>query len=593
MTEIQNKLKSFFLCTSILLLFVQSYQLVAQNVFVAKVSKTSLPQNDRLRIDFEMNFDGDYFEAPDFNGFTVYSGPSQTVRQSWINGKGSMMKIYSYILIPNQQGKIKIESAIVKYRGEEYNTDPVVVEITKPIDKPKDPNNLAIDLSEELKLVAEVSNGSPYLNQGISVVYKLYLGYNIGINNFKEVNKPVYNNFWTQNIEIKDLQIDETVINGRRTRVVVLKKVVMYPQKSGNLEIEPLALELDVVMPTNKRDFWGRVIVENDTKRISAGARTINVKSLPDNAPAEFDGAVGNLSFEVIPNKTALEAGESLEIKLVAKGNGNLKLFKLPKLKVPNAIEMYDPVFKEEVNTTLSGMQGAIADTYTLVPQSAGNFVIQPLEFVYFDTGSRSYKTITSKPIEINVTQGGRLLTSTTQTTQKETVVSSEQFRFIQTKTKLTPTNQKSFIETWAFPIALGAPLLMIPLFLIVRKRNEQRASDVVGNRLKANQKLAKKYLQEARNSITNSTKFYEALEKCLHNFLKAKLKVETSEMTKDNLGDILLQKQVTQETLDQLLKLIQNAEMARYASFSENDIQTDYNFAVECITNIDKQFKK
>lgn len=593
MTDKQN-IQSIFKCLVVaLVLFAGTQTAIAQYSLEAKLSKTSLPKNDRVRVDFEMNFDGDYFEPPSFEGFTVYSGPSQTVRQSWVNGKSSFVKIYSYSLSPKRQGKIRIDAAKVQYRGQEYYSDPVVVEVTKEVEQPKQPGNLAVDLSDELQLVAEVSNGGPYLNQGISVVYKLYLGYNIGINNFREINKPKYIDFWTHNIEIKDLQIDETTFNGKKTRVVVLKKVVMYPQKSGALEIEPLTLDVDVVLPTNKRDFWGRMIIENDTKRISAGARTIQVKPLPDNAPLEFEGAVGNFSFELIPNKTAVEVGESMEIKLAAKGNGNLKLFKLPKLKVPNSIELYDPVFKESVSTPLSGMQGSISDTYTLVPQTAGNYVIQPLTFSYFDTASKTYKSITTEPLEINVTQGGRIVAGGEQSSQKQPIASSEQFRYINTKTKLTPTNQSAFIESWQFPMALGVPLMLIPILLFVVKRRKEKALDVVGNKLRYNQKLAKKYLSDAQKSMQNSVSFYAALEKCLHNFLKAKLKVETSQMSKDNLETLLNEHSIDESSKEQLFSIMQNCEMARYASFNENDINTDYNQAVSCISNIEKQIKK
>ncbi len=566
--------------------------LFAQAQLEAKVSKTSLPFNDKLRIDFEMNFDGDHFEAPNFEGFKVYSGPSQTVSQSWINGKGSFKKIYSYILAPTRKGKITIKSASVDYNGQTFKSNPISIEVTNEVERPRDPNDFQIDLNDELQLVAEVSNTSPYLNQPITVVYKLYFGYNIQIENWRELDKPKYPNFWSQHIDIKQLQAEEGTYQGKRTRYVVLRKTILYPQKDGSLEIEPLTLEFDVLVPTNKRDFWGRVLLERDTKKVTTGKRNISVKSLPNSAPIEFDGAVGNLQFLTEITKKDVQTGESLELIVKAKGNGNLKLFKLPKLKVPNAIEMYDPVFQEKVETTLQGMQGEILDRYTLVPTSSGNFVIQPLTFVYFDLASKSYKTITSQPIEIKVTQGSGTIAAVSNNQSKQPVVTSEQFRFIHTATKLTPTNQPEFIDSWKFYSALVGPFLLIPLFLFIRKRKENLAADVVGNRRREKERLAKKYLSEAQKSMQNTSMFYEALERSLHNFLKAKLKVETTDLSKANLELLLQERQVLAETQQSFFKLMQNCEMARYASFSNNDVANDYQQAVQCISNMEKQIK-
>ena len=65
-------------------------QVVAAQVsFEAKVSKNRLGLNERLRVSFSMNQDGDNFNPPVFEGFTVVGGPNQSVSNSWVNGKRS------------------------------------------------------------------------------------------------------------------------------------------------------------------------------------------------------------------------------------------------------------------------------------------------------------------------------------------------------------------------------------------------------------------------------------------------------------------------------------------------------------------------
>ena len=113
------------------------------------------------------------------------------------------------------------------------------------------------------------------------------------------------------------------------------------------------------------RDVFGRVLVTEGNKRVSAGTKTIAVKALPEaGKPADFSGAVGNFDFKVTPTKTNLKNGESLDLVVSVTGKGNMKLFNLPKPVVPNALEMYDPVHNEQVNTGLSGMTGKISDSY-------------------------------------------------------------------------------------------------------------------------------------------------------------------------------------------------------------------------------------
>jgi hypothetical protein len=190
----------------IVLLLLCCNGLWAQVQFEAKVSKTTLGLNERLRIDFTMNDDGDNFSPPSFEGFRVVGGPSQQVSQSWINGRSSFQKSYSYYLLPTQKGSLVIKQASVEINGQIYKTNPIRVNVTNAVEQPRDPNDAPqISADDALHLVAEVSKGNPYLNEPITVVYKLFFSYNIGITNWRELEKPKYNDFWSQNIDIKQL----------------------------------------------------------------------------------------------------------------------------------------------------------------------------------------------------------------------------------------------------------------------------------------------------------------------------------------------------------------------------------------------------
>ncbi len=578
-----------------LILILISFQgLLAQVQFEAKVSKATLGLNERLRVDFVMNIDGDNFNQPSFDGFKLIAGPSQQVSQSWVNGRSSFEKIYSYYLLPNQKGSLVIKQATIEYNGQVYKTSPIKINVTAAVEQPRDPNDTSVSADNNIYLVADISKTNPYVNEPITVVYKLYFSFNVGIDNFKELNKPKFNNFWSQNIEIKQLVAEEGMFKGENYRYVVLKKVVLYPQKSGKLDIEPLSMDIDVQLPSNRRDVFGRMVLIEDNKRVSAGAKTITVKALPENGkPEDFFGAVGNFDFKVTPTKTNLKNGESLDLIVSVTGKGNMKLFSLPKPVVPNALEMYDPVHNEQVATSLAGMSGKVSDNYTIVPQYKGNYPVKPMQFSYFDLGSKSYKTITSAEVMINVLEGPtdtRTAKTENSNSDKNAVASLEQFKYIKLKTNLIPKAKNDFFGSNLFLGLLFIPFLMLPLIVLFKKKKEAIDGDVVGNRIRRNNKLAKKYLSEAKRQIKNKEPFYVALEKAMHNFLKAKLHIETSEMSKDNIKELLLEKNASPEGVADFIALTENCEIARYAPASSATIQKDYDKAVVIISELEKQ---
>jgi hypothetical protein len=104
------------------------------------------------------------------------------------------------------------------------------------------------------------------------------------------------------------------------------------------------------------------------------------------------------------------------------------------------------------------------------------------------------------------------------------------------------------------------------------------------------NNKLAKKYLSEAKKQINNKEPFYVALEKAMHNFLKAKLHIETSEMSKDNIQELLLSRKANLEVVNDFIALTENCEIARYAPSSSATIQQDFDKAVTIISELEKQ---
>ncbi len=564
--------------------------------FIAELSKKTLGINENLRVDFKMNQDGDNFIAPSFEGFRVVGGPNQSVSNMWVNGKRTFSKIYSYYLSPLKTGSLSIGQATIEIENKIYKTIPVKVKVSESVSIKKDPNDASYVVNENLHLVAEVSNNKPYLNQGFSVVYKLYFSPQINITNVGEIDSPEYNDFWSHNIEIPRLQIERGSYKGENYNYVIWKKIVLYPQKSGILNILPLTLDVSVDVPTNKRDFFGNRIYTQVPKTVTAGKREINVLNLPENAPENFNGAVGEFNIELSTTKKELNASESVQATLKVSGSGNLKLFSIPSLVTSSSIEKYDPEYKENVKTNIKGMYGDILDTYTLVPQFKGKYPISPVEFVFFDPKTKAYKSVFSNEIIIDVLEGPSSYSSdnSKQGLSNNTInnisLAKSQFKFIKTKANLISLEPYNFIYSTLFYLLIILPIIMILVVISFFKSKKSSDLDIKGYKSRRANKLAKKYLSEAKISLQKKDVFYVALEKALHNFLKSKLSIETSDYSKEKIKSLLLKKNIQNESIDLFIILIENCEYARYTPASNVGINNDYENAVKVIAEIDKQ---
>jgi hypothetical protein len=571
----------------------------AQVSFVVKASKKTLGINERLRIDFEMNEDGDNFVPPSFKGFNVVGGPNQSISNSWINGKRSYSKTYSYFLAPKSQGTFSINQATIEINDQIYKTTPLKIIITEAVSKPKDGNSADYVASENVHLIAEVSKSNPFLNEAITIVYKLYVSNDVSITrSWQELDTPKFQDFWSQYIEEKrEQQIYETTYQGKPYRYVILKKAVLYPQKTGELTIEPLTLDVPIDVQGNTRDIFGRRRMTRVNRTISAGKRIINVKPLPtEGRPDDFSGAVGNFNFSVSVNKTMLDANEALELKIRTKGIGNLKLFNLPSLTLPSSLEVYEPVRDNKVAINIKGMNGFISDTYTIIPQYKGSYPIRPISFSYFDVTSAKYKTIISDEIVVKV-QNGPVPNQLTEvnkslSTENDLSLTNNQFKYIKTSTKFISINDLVFFKTFKFWCLLSIPFVFIPIIILIGNTRRKRLNDIEGKRYRIATRLAKKYLSEAKNNIGKQELFYDSLERALHNYLKAKLAIVTSEFSKEKIIELLTDRKVEKNVVSDFEGLLKSCEFARYTPTSNVAIQQDYNKAVKVISSIDKQFQ-
>ena len=557
------------------------------------VSKNKLGLNQRLKVEFSINIQGaDNFTPPKFKDFKIIQGPSQSVSQSWINGKVSFSKSYTYILKPKRKGELIISAASIEVKGSTINSKMMKIIVLDPVDFAKNPNDPDYIAQQNIHLVAEISKSKPYVGEGIYVEYRLYVSQNVSVYDTSVTEAPQYNGFWNQDIKINGFSAKMGKYNNEDYRYVVLQKALLIPTKTGTLTLDPMKMDIVIGVPTGRTDFFGNAITKNIRKEFSSAKKIVRPKSLPfDNKPENFTGAVGKFSFNVSLSKEILKANESSQIKVDISGKGNLKLFELPEVKTPAELEKYQPERKESVRVTTNGLSGSVSDIYTVVPQYKGKYKIPSISFSYFNPSLKKYSTITTDELFVDVREGKELVTSEDSSVNKKTVISTgKNFRYIQTSTDFISKETSDFYKSNLFYLLLLLPLILIPIGIFIAKSNEKRNSDVIGLKQRKAEKLVKKYLYEAQKQLGKKEAFYEALERALHNYLKAKLGVEIADISKEKITAILQKRNINETTLQQFIDVLKASDFARYTPVTNTEMKEEFERAKQVIVKLDKQ---
>ena len=569
----------------ILFLTLNTLILSSQVKFDVSVSKSKLGLNERLRVDFVMNQNGDNFSPPKFENFQIIGGPNQSIKTSYVNGERSFSKTYSYFLKPLKKGTLKISQASIEIDNETYKSLPIEVTITDSVKQPSDAVTQYYN-DDDIELRALISKGSPFLNEPITVVYKLYYKAPINISDARETETPKFKDFWSQTIKIPQLKVQREVYKGQNYNVVEWRKVVLYPQRVGELEISPLSLNLVLDVPTDKRDFFGNVIYDQTSQLISTGMRRINVKNLPNQGkPDSFTGAVGEFEFDVILNKNSLRATESFQAELKVKGSGNLKLFDLPNILVPNSMELFEPEREELINTNLSGMSGSISKLFTIIPRFQGNFPIEEVEFSYFNPETEKYKILKSPRLTIDVFDGPALSNSITND-NSNIITADDSFRYIKIKGNLKEIKNDIFFESKLFYALVASPfafLLSLFAFTIFRRKRKESSYELI----RIEERQINKMIDSAKDAIGDKILFYDKIEKAIIKSLIVKFSIRMESLNKDKIQQIGQEKGLLRNDITLIIKLIENCEKAKYSLSSDSIMNKDLENARKAINSI------
>jgi hypothetical protein len=592
--------------------------LYSQN-FRAQVSANRVALNQNFQVDFTVEGSGSNFIPPSFRDFNVLNGPSTSSSIQVINGQMSQSLTYSYILMPQKTGTFVIPSAFITINGTKLKTNPISIEVVNgaqsgqnnPRQQQQNNNNqqnAPQNAKDDLLVRVSVNNTHPCEGEQIVATFKVYT--RLAISGYSISQTPKLTGFWLQDVQLpQNPVVGKETFNGKQYNVATIYKVVLFPQKSGELTIDPLELDANVQVQVKQRGrgffddffndpFFGNAMgVQNVKMKVKSNPVKINVKPLPAGKPAEFDNMTGDFTMEVKPDKTTTKTNEPVTLKISIKGKGNIKLISPFKLDLPEDIETYEPKAKESISNTGDVISGSKTFEYLLIPRREGIYKIPEVTFCYFDPVKGKYNTLRSGDINITVQKGtGRAYADLPSSTdQKSIEYRGKDILFIKLEHPQFSKKGFWFVGSSLFYVLLGIPVILLLIMLLFKQKINEMQNNVTLIKMKKANALARKKLKAAKKHLAAKQKeeFYMSITNAFYSYISNKLTMEITDLSKDNIRIELAARQVGEEHINRLMELLDNCDFVRYApSMAAYDMGKFYHDAVELLTAIEKEIK-
>jgi len=547
------------------------------------------------------------FRAPSIKGFEVLMGPSRSTQVTQVNNDVSASITFTYILMAKEEGEFTIPGAVIVADGNEMISNSVKVKVL-PADQQQanqgSSNGQRANggiANNDLFITATANKVNVYEQEALLLTYKIYTAVNL--RGFDNVKLPDFKGFHSQEVELpNDRRWGLEHYKGRNYQTTVYRQFVLFPQQSGNLTIEQARFDASIAVEKQVSDpfeafFNGGGMIEVK-KTLMTPKLTIKVSELPAGKPENFSGGVGEFTISSSINTTELKANEAVTIKLVVSGTGNLKLVSAPEVKFPEDFEIYDPKVENNFRLTTAGQSGNQVIEYLAIPRNAGTYKIPAVTFSYFDIKSQSYKTLTTEEYTLNVSKGTGSSSQTVSnyTNKEELKVLNQDIRFIKHNAVSLKPHGEFFFGTTAYWLYYLIPMLLfVAVFVIYRKQISEN-SNIAKVRTKKANKIAVKRMKEAVNLLKANKKdaFYDEVLKALWGYVSDKLNIPVSQLSKDNVEEALIAKNVDNELIKTFIKALNDCEFARFAPGDPAQAMDNlYQDAINVISKMENSIKK
>jgi len=598
--------------TLIVLLF-SILSVFAEDVSFTASAPKQVVQGRPFQLTYTVNQRSKDLRAPDMPNFEVLAGPysSTSTNISMVNGDmtTSYTQTYTYTLLANETGTFTIPAATIMVGKTQYQSNGLKIEVLPP-DQPADNGSTGQAERQQMQDAGgSISKDNIFIRTLVTkttvseqecllLQYKLYFA-GVDVSQFTNNTKiPEFTGFLKQEIDLGQIQTELEHYNGRNYNTAVLYQTLLYPQHSGDLQIDPASFEAIIRVQNRAQvrsifdDFFGSYT--NYTKQLTAPGITIHAKPLPAGKPEGFLGGVGQFSMDSKISTNSLKANEAVTLTLTIKGTGNLKLVKTPSVDFPEGFEVYDPKVNNNFKTTTSGITGSKTIEYLAIARAPGEFTIPSVKFSYYDTKTGQYQTLATQPYTLNVERGAEDQTtvSTNIAVNKENIKQlGTDIRYIYTGSM--PEHKKPLLVFGTLPYLLCflVPLLIATILFIAFRHQLKERADIRRMKYKRAGKVVQKRLKNARQLLQkgDKTAFYEEIERALIGYLSDRLGIATADLNRQNIIQILTEKNISQDILQQLGKTLDDAQFARYApSADSHQMQTLYDQTADIIEQLE-----
>ena len=604
----------------ILLIFSNVCVTFAQSVEFKASAPAQVIIGRPFQLSYSVNQRAKDLRAPEFTDFDYVAGPytSQSSSTSFVNGKrtSSFQMTYTYTLLASKEGSFTIPPATIKVDGEQYTSNGVRITVL-PADEPAQTNanrqshtagTTASQQNESQTISSEnifmrtlVSKTKVHEQEAILLTYKLYFA---GVDVAQLTNNtrlPEFKGFLKQELEMSEIQTEFEHYNGRNYQTAVLYRTLLFPQRSGDIVIDPAQFEALLRVQNRAQvrsifdDFFNSYTTV--TKALQSPGITINVSALPAGKPLGFCGGVGQFNISSSISSTELQANEAVTLTVTIQGAGNMKLLKTPAVDWPEGFEVYDPKVTNNFSVTTSGVSGTKTIEYLAIPRAGGVYTIPAIQFAYYDTQADAYRSLATPEYTLNIArstneESGAAVVNTY--VQKENIQQlGSDIRYIYTGELKAASNRNSIsFGTLLFWLFYAIPLSIAALMFIVFRKRIKENADVTRMRYKKANKVAQRRLKVAEQLLQQNKKeaFFEEIERAAWTYLSDRLSIPTAQLNKENIAQILTEKAVPDATIKQMLHVLSTAEFARYAPTSDSAMHELYEDTIKIINQLESE---
>ncbi len=384
---------SFILIVSI---FAITLPIHSQDTITARVNKSKFSTDELIILTLTVVNDSPQQPRPllpRLDGLAVID-LDLTTNVSSANGTIYTEVVFTYRLQPRRTGVLTIPAIPVEIGDQVIEAQPLSIEVTQgqaPLPlagNEVNPDQIIppVDLKgQDFFIESQVDIQTPYIHQQLIHTFRFYQAIQL----YKEpkYDEPLFTGFETIGLPVRQYNLD---VEGR-TYLITEIRTMLFPKNVGQITIRPARLVL-------LGNFY------EDPVEMYTEALTIEVQSLPNNAPPNFNGAVGQYEVKAWFSPSVAVVNQPSTLYVAVSGVGNMNLLPEPTWPETNWWRTYDSLSSLTTDVTEDKlMTGTRVFERLVIPGQVGEYSVPPVRVVYFDPIAAAYRTISTDPISVEI----------------------------------------------------------------------------------------------------------------------------------------------------------------------------------------------